>query len=255
MSAVLRNTPVIDLYSALEPDALAAWLSEKFAARDARHAELMTSYKRFLASTSAGIATDDVAGRATDFARMLKAEVKEIDATRTTIKVPVLAAQRQIDGEGRRLSEPLVAAMTEVEKRVTAFLRIKEQEARRQAQEAADRKEAEAQALLDQAAQAEASGEVEAVEDMVQQAGAVMAEAETAAAVAEAPISALTRIRTQMGSTTALRDNWVYSVDDITKVPAAYLLVNDALVKAVIRTGTREIPGLTIRNEPKAAIR
>lgn len=255
MSQALSNAPIIDLYAALEPAALQAWIDDKFGPRETRTNELLASYKRFLTATAAGIPDDAVAGKATDFARQLKAEVKEIDATRTDIKAPVLAAQRQIDGIGRKFSEPLVGAMTEVEKRVTVFLRAKEQEARRVAAEEAARKEAEAQALLDQAAEAASEGDIEAEADIIEQATTVMAEAQAAEIVAEARPAELTRVRTQFGTTTALKDNWVYSVDDISQVPAVYLLVNDAVVKASIRSGARSIPGLSIRNEPKASIR
>ena len=246
MSQALRNVPSIDLYAALEPEALDVWLTDKFAARDLRSRELLASYKRFLAGTTAGIPSDDVAGKATDFARMLSAEVKEVEATRTDIKAPVLAAERQIDGMGRKFSEPLVAAKTEVEKRVTVFMRAKEADLRRVAAEEAARKEAEAQALLDQAAEAAADGDEEAEAEIIEQAEAVM----TSNPVFEAP-----RVRTQLGSTVALKDNWIYELTNISAVPAAYLLLNETVIKAAIRSGTRAIPGLTIRNEPKANIR
>ena len=240
------NRPNIDLYSALEPDALALWLTDKFLPREVRGIELMTAYKRFLSATAAGITTEDTAGKATDFAKMLKAEVKEIDLTRTANKAPVLLAERQIDGIGRKFSEPLVAAMTEVEKRVTVYMRARDQEVRRLAAEEAARKEAEAQALLDQANEAADAGDFETEDEILAHAAEVATET--------APPEPV-RLRTQIGSTTALKDNWVYTVDELAKVPVAYLLINDTVVKAAIRSGTRSIPGLTIKNEPKAAIR
>ena len=242
----------MDLHSALDPDAIEAWLNDQFAARQARAASLLASYKKFLFATASGIQADDIAAKAADFAKMLKVEVKEIDQVRTAIKEPVLAATRQIDGMGRKLSEPLVSAMTEVEKRITAFLRAKEQEARRVAAEEAARKEAEAQALLDQAC---ADGESAVDGESVTAAADLMEQVQAAEAIAEAPAKELTRVRTQLGTTTALRDNWVYAVEDITKVPAAYLQINDTVVKAAIRSGTRVIPGLIITNEPKASVR
>ena len=240
------NTPIIDLYSALEPEALALWLTDRFIPREARCIELMEANKRFLEATKHGIATEDVAGKATDFARMLSAEVKEIELTRTAIKAPVLLAERQIDGMGRKFSEPLVAAKVEVEKRVTVYMRARDQEIRRVAAEEAARKEAEAQALMDQATEAANAGDFEAEDEIVAHA----AEVATAAPPPE-PV----RLRTQIGSTTALKDSWVYEVVDIAKVPSAYVQINDSVVKAAIRSGTRHIPGLTIKNEPKAAIR
>jgi len=242
----------MDLHAALDPEAIEAWLADQFAQRQARGAALLASYKKFLFATATGIVADDIAAKATDFAKMIKVEIKEIDQVRTSIKEPVLAATRQIDGMGRKLSEPLVAAMTEVEKRITTFLRAKEQEARRVAAEEAARKEAEAQALLDQAC---ADGEDAISGEAITAAADLMDQVQTAEAITEAPARELTRVRTQLGTTTALRDNWIYAVEDIAKVPAAYLQINDAVVKAAIKSGTRAIPGLTITNELKASVR
>lgn len=249
----LSNAPVINLAEALEPDALAAWLADQFAQREARGTELLTSYKRFLKATAAGIPDDTTAGKATDFARMLKAEVKEIDATRTAIKEPVLAATRQIDGVGRRFAEPLVAAMTEVEKRVTAFLRVKEQEARRLAAEEAAKREAEAQVLLDQA---QAADDPEAEEAIMETAEAAFVEAEAAQAIVAAKPADLTRMRTQAGTTAALKDNWVFAgIVDMSLVPVHYLMVNEQLIRAAVRSGVHEIPGLRIENQKRVSVR
>lgn len=245
----VNTPPPVDLYSALEPEALGIWLTDRFLPREARGLELLTAYKRFILATAAGIATEDVAGKATDFAKLLAAEVKEVELTRIAIKEPVLLAQRQIDGVGRKFSEPLVAAKTEVEKRVTAYLRARDQEIRRLAEEEAARKEAEAQRAMDALIENQDS-DPDVVEDLL----TASEEAHYAHQEAEAKSHEPVRLRTQIG-TTSLKDNWVYDIDDIQKVPSAYLLVNDGVVKAAIRSGTRAIPGLTIRNEPKASIR
>ena len=71
----------------------------------------------------------------------------------------------------------------------------------------------------------------------------------------EATALELTRTRGVGGALTALKDNWVAELVDITKVPVAYLQVNDATVRAAIRSGVRDIPGLRIVNEAKAMIR
>jgi hypothetical protein len=52
-------------------------------------------------------------------------------------------------------------------------------------------------------------------------------------------------IRTEHG-TTYIRTTWEFEVEDITKVPAAYLTINDALVRQSIKGGVRGIPGLRI---------
>ncbi len=246
--AATTNRPNLNLWNALEPEALGIFLDDKFAPCLVRFNELMAAYKRFLAATNNdGVANDVVAAKSTDFIKQLKGHIKEVEEVRTAVKAPVLAAQRQIDGKGRTLTEPMVNASVEVESRLGAFLRQKEIEARRAAAEEAARKEAEVQALLDHATE---TGD----EAFVGQAEDVAAEVEVALKAATAPVDELTRLRASFG-TASLRDNWVYDVVDITKVPAAYLQINDAVVKAAIRSGVRQIDGLVIRNEPKAAIR
>jgi hypothetical protein len=52
-----------------------------------------------------------------------------------------------------------------------------------------------------------------------------------------------------------LRQTWTYEVTDLAKIPAQWLCLNEPLVKAAIKTGTREIPGLRIYAEHKAFVR
>ena len=47
----------------------------------------------------------------------------------------------------------------------------------------------------------------------------------------------------------------MWELVDITKVPAHLLMVNDSLAKAMIKGGTREIPGLRVWNDAKAYAR
>ena len=227
MDHELSNAPVVDLDRALDPASLAAWVEFSYAGHAAAIDALLTRFDKFTEVTASGIADDFVAGHAADFARDLKAAAGALDETRTRIKKPVLHAQRLIDGGAKALSDRVASAVREVEARVTAYLRVKEAEARAklEAEEAARAAVADdiALATLDQ---------------------------ETAATALE-----LTRTRGTGGALTALKDNWVWTLEAIEKVPVAYLQVNDATVRAAIRSGVRDIPGLRIVNEAKAMIR
>jgi hypothetical protein len=55
--------------------------------------------------------------------------------------------------------------------------------------------------------------------------------------------------------TAAATTKWVYKVTNAAYVPAKYLQVNDAAVKAAIAGGVREIPGLEITEELVTTIR
>ena len=221
------NTPHIDLTASLNPDAIEWWLSYQYAEHEAAINALLERFVKFTDVTAHGINDDFTAGHAADFARDLKASANALDEKRTQIKKPVLHAQRLIDGFARKLSDRVASAVREVEARVTAYLKVKEAEARAklEAEEAARAAVADdiALATLDQ---------------------------ETAATALE-----LTRTRGVGGALTALKTVWTYEVEDITKVPTHLLQVNDAAVRAAIRSGMRDIPGLRIVNEAKAFVR
>ena len=221
------NAPVVDLDAALNPASLAAWIEFSYAGHAAAIVALLTRFVKFSEVTASGIADDFVAGHAADFARDMKAAAGALDETRTRIKKPVLHAQRLIDGSAKALSDRVASAVREVEARVTAYLKVKEAEARAklEAEEAARAAVADdiALAALDQ---------------------------ETAATALE-----LTRTRGTGGALTALKTVWTYEVEDITKVPTHLLQVNDAAVRAAIKQGAREVPGLRIWNDAKAYVR
>jgi regulator of protease activity HflC (stomatin/prohibitin superfamily) len=160
----------------------------------------------------------------------------------------VLHAQRLIDGEAKALSDRVMAAVAEVEARVTAYLRLKEAEIRRAAEAEAARLAAEAERLI---TEAQASGTI-ADADMAMES---IDAADKAAEMANAGALELTRTRGLGGALTALRDNWKHRVTDIQKIPAHFLMVNDAAIRLAIRQGVREVPGLEIYNDTTAYIR
>ena len=61
-------------------------------------------------------------------------------------------------------------------------------------------------------------------------------------------------IRTASGSA-HMQTEWAYEILDNGKVPLQYLMVNDKAVKAAIKAGIREIPGLEIKEVPKVQFR
>lgn len=57
------------------------------------------------------------------------------------------------------------------------------------------------------------------------------------------------------GGKTHFRKEWTYEVRDISKVPSNYLLVDDAKIKATIKAGIRDVPGLHIYETSKPQYR
>jgi hypothetical protein len=248
VNVISSNIPTIDLAAALDPASLSAWIDWSYSQHAAEIGALLERFVAFTDVTRDGIRDDFIAGHAADFAKDLKAAVNALDGTRTRIKKPVLHAQRLIDGEARALTDRVMAAVAEVEARVTTYLRAKEAEIRRAAELEAARLAAEAERLITEAQQ---SGTKEDAET----AWNTMDEADAAQKLADAKALELTRTRGLGGALTSLKDNWVWSLEDITKVPAHLLQVNDAAVRLFIKQGAREVPGLRIWNDTKAYVR
>lgn len=249
IAGIGHNTPPVDLTTALEPEALKAWLQLQLQPHAQRATALTTRYKQFLLATAAGIANDNMDERAVDFANQIRDAITATDTTRVGIKAPVLAAQRAIDGAAKVITDQLLPALTGIQDRHTAYLVGKDQEIRRQAAKAAALAE-EAAYLLAQQAAADNDNE-----ETFTEADAALVEQQAAEAIVNAPMPELTRVRTSNGSSSSLRENWVWSVQDVTLIPAAYLMPNDKMIAAAVKTGTRAIPGIKIVNQPKAAIR
>jgi len=248
MTLTRPNAPSIDLTAALDPSSLAWWIEYSYSEHAAAISALLTRFQAFANVTANGIQDDFIAGHAADFARDLKQANAALDETRTRIKKPVLHAQRMIDGEAKKITDQVMAAVREVETRVTAYLRAKEVAARAAAEDEAQRlAEAAHNAML----AADALNTPEADDAAVR----AVQEAQIAESQATAKALELTRTRGVGGALTALKDNWVAELVDITKVPTAYLQLNESVVKAAIKSGVRDIPGIRIWNDAKAFVR
>ena len=242
------NTPSIDLTAALDPSSLAWWIEWNYSDNATAIDLLLKRFVTFTDVTVNGIHDDFTCGHAADFAHALKQAANALDQKRTEIKKPILHAQRLVDGEAKKLADRVAAAVREVETRVTAYLRMKEAEARAAAEAEAARLQAEAEHLAAEALRVDGVITAETAVDALEA-------AQRADELANAKVLELTRTRGVGGALTALKDNWVAELVDITKVPTAYLQLNDSVVKAAIKSGVREIPGLRIVNASKAMIR
>jgi len=238
---VKRNTPpTVDLHAALAPDVLDPWLEERFARHRARKDELLASFGRMPHE----IGDDETNKKAMNLEKMLRAAVKDTTETHHAIKEPVLLATREIDGRNRLICQPMLDAAVAIATKRATYLAEQDRKEREAARVEAERLQAEAEALIDQAVES-----VKALEQ-AETIGEQLAEVEAALEAKPA------QIRTALGVTSRLIYEWVYQgVDDLTQVPHHYLMVNEAVVKAAIRTGTTSIPGLCIVKIAKAPVR
>lgn len=211
----------------------------------ARQEELLAAFDRWNAAAADGIPDDTMQSRSADFVKQMAAHLKLIEDVRKATKQPVLDLGKSVDGVFALVSDKLVLSRGAVERAMTAYAqriaRERQEQARRQADEAAARQRLAAELA---AAEAEMTGDdtpPALVPELVSVAVPTNAEA--------------SRITSDHGITASLRGRWTYEVEDAAVVPRHLLMVNEAAVKAAIKGGERTVPGLRIFQETKIGIR
>lgn len=209
-----------------------------------RKEELLAAYERWKEATSGQISDDILQTKSADFVKQLNAHMKVAEDSRKATKEPVLDLGRAVDAVFKTVSDPLHDAKTAVERAMTAYAQEharKQQEAARKAAEEAQQRAREQAELA--AMEAELMGEDVPPETPPMPEVTIPSNAEAS------------RITSDYGVTASLRGRWTYEVVDSASVPRHLLMVNDAAVKAAIKAGERNVPGLRIFQETKIGIR
>lgn len=251
---VLHNQP--DSATAIRED-----LTEKHAAIIARTHELISASDR----VPAVIDGDEIAGKVGDFIKQVSACSKNAETARVAEKEPHLAAGRTVDGWFKSLTDPLDRAKSTIQGRLTIYLREKEAKERTERERIAreEREAAEAAAKLAREAESQMQ-DVQGLEvalkaqDSAAKAAADAAQATKAAQVIAADLS---RTRGDYGSVASLQTFWDFKGLDRDNLDLATLRQHiplDALEKAVrsfVKAGGRELAGVEIFENTKAAVR
>lgn len=241
---------VIDL------DKLRAGLTDRYMGLAGKVEAHEAAQERFSKANPKGIDDEDTAGRIADWIKQITGLSSTLDDTRKAEKASVLEAGRTIDGFFGSMGERLAQIKAGGLKALTDYSVLKAERRRAELAAEAKRQAAEAERL---AAQAEVQ------QSVTLEAEAVAAEQRSVdlqAAAASAPVAELSRTRGDFGSTSSVRTTWTYEIDDISKVPTQYLMLNEPMVRAAIKTALKlkgvpqiTIPGLRIVSEQKAVVR
>ena len=251
------NNPPPDL---LVGEALREKLRDEHADLLRRCEELLEAGQRVPAVTS-----DDVAGKVADFIKQLGALTKTAESHRTGAKEPYLDGGRVIDGFFKGITDPVTELKTAVQRKLTIYLREKEEAARqariaeeRAAREAAEKARREAEEKAQAAADAAALDDAIEAEKAAELAAADLVKAEQAADVKAAELS---RTRGEYGAVSSLRTQWVFDEIDRDKIDLETLrfyIPQDGLetaVRAFIKAGGRTLLGTRIYETTVAAVR
>lgn len=204
------------------------------------------------------ITSDDANAQAADFIKAATALAKRSEDAREQEKKPFLDAGRDVDAFFKELSAPVLTAKASVYKHVTAYLdakvkaeRAAQAEAERVAREEAARKLAEAEAQKDTAKADAALDAAVRLEGYADQAAKV---------VAMRP-SELAKTTTTSGVTTTLKTEWAFEIEDAKRIPLDALrpyldlAAIEKAIRAAVKMGTRELPGVRIFEQSKAVVR
>lgn len=234
-------------------------LDEQYAPLAARRDALLEAAERV-----PPIHDDESAGKVGDFIKQIAAAIKNGEAARVKEKEPFLAGSRTVDGYFRAITDPLDRVKRAIESRLTTFLREKAERERRARQKAEDDARKEADRLAEAARKAE-----EAAKTDKGLAKAIEADARAQTAVADlaqaekrtdAKPAELSRNRGDLGSTASLRTFWDFKNLERASLDLEalrYHLPQDGIEKAVrslIKSGVRELRGVEIFENTKAAV-
>jgi hypothetical protein len=185
-----------------------------------------------------------------------RGHLRQANDTRLKSSKPFRDGAATVNAWFARYTTPLEAALTPVQNAMNAYGARVEAKRRAEAEAAATAARAELERLTREAAAA--------MERNAPAAGAILDEAADAAkaadkadALATGRAANLTRSYSSYGKTVSGRETWDFQVEDIAKVPLAYLQVNETEVGRVIRAfasanaeraraGESPIPGIRI---------
>lgn len=197
---------------------------------------------------------------------------QQVEDDRQRIKKPVLDIGRQIDATAKGFISDVETEINRLKRLLSSYMsellwkaaeeRRQQEEAQRQAQEAERRRLAELERQRREAEEAARKAEQASTPQEATQAlqAAVVAEekAEALAAPVAQPVFVAPVVHRAEGS--VVSERWTFDLVDIRALYAAHpelvqLSPKRAEILTLIRAGTREIPGLTVRKEINVGVR
>lgn len=169
-------------------------------------------------ATSLRINSEEDVEKASKTLKEVSDTIKRVEAKRVEYTKPLVDAQRTINADFKKMLAPLEHAKKTISGVILDWQR--KERARIAAEEERRRKI--------QQAHAEKGHQV------------------------NAPVE-LMRPQTTIGNS-QMRKVWTYEVEDISKVPATYLMINSGAVTAAMRAGERNIPGIKIYQKETLAV-
>lgn len=197
------------------------------------------------------VTTDEQYQEAAEFARTVKTQQKNVKEYFQPMKDAAHKAHAAVCERERELLAPLLTAEKACKDAMSEYIRVKQEEARRQEEELKRAAQAELERQLAEAAKAEASGNLEAADDAISQAIVAEQISETASVVSQSPKVA--------GVSTSV-DYEIVSVNDaLVPVDVNGCVIRPVDTKTVMKLikaskGTIKIPGIVYRETVRMSV-
>jgi hypothetical protein len=218
-----------DNLASLDPEIITADLKVRYAKEFRRADDLKTAFVRFQEAHKSGFNDDDETAKAGEFSSQIKKAIKALETARKDEKEPFDAAAKVVHSLFKGVNDELDRNVREIARMQTNYLVKKEAEERAARKAAADE---EAKRVAEEEAAALAAGaDEEKLDAVIHQAQ----HAENLQKQAQASTADMSRVRGSFGGTTSLAKIRQFRVTDLSKVPAEFLMVDQAKVKAAIK--------------------
>lgn len=212
------------------PPTLNEELGQRYAYLTDRKDELLEAFTRVPEACD----DDETLARMTDFVGQLMGVFDDADSAHKVEKKPHLDAGRTVDSFFNSIREPMEASKKAIKKLADAYNARKLDQIRHEAAEAEKKARQEAEAL---AASATTDGEID-------QAIALETKAQVSAQVVQMKPTELTQARGSFGTMSSMKLEWAFEIEDLTKVPPQFLMLNEAAVKAHMKARQKDKPPL-----------
>ena len=228
-----------------------------------------------LARIPEGDVTDDTESTITDFAKQVSIALKDAEALRKELKAPITAQGKALDDLFKTWTEPAKTMLEGLKQRLARYrsekeARIRAEQAEREkAQREEEQRQAEEAARLEaqareQAQAAESEGERQAAAatfQQAEQARQAAAHAGSAADDAAKDRAAPVHAKGDYGSVGHARKQTTFEITDEGLIPAVALWpfidlpCKEKAVRAAIKAGVTEIPGVRIYQKESIVVR
>jgi len=181
------------------------------------------------------VSNDDSLATAENLAKTAREVDKLIETKRKEVTKPLLDRKKEIDNFAKEITAELNDAVKGLRSQILTYKQEQErkrQEELRRIEEEKRKKEEELKAKL--------AAEEEIKPEEVQEFKEIRAE-EQKLQSAPAP--------------SGIRKQWTFELVDLNKVPHQYLMLDEAKVKAAIKLGVRDIPGIRIFQKESLVLR